>query len=244
MKSCLKTIMTLVGLVLIGLGLLGIFAATQLDKSATTFMQAGLEYVYQTDVEVDDVHVALANPAIEIEGIRIMNPPPFKEGEPALSMDTVRVLIDVPSLFSRAPTLPSVEVTNPQVTVRYRVGGGTNIGQLLASADRFEQRRDDSETPFGARRRFRVGSLDSEGGTMQFTTNILPVSSPNLNIDSFEIENLEDDPLNIGQIGALLLRGVFTRGLTADGVLDPIADKVRDILGPPDTDEAEQSSAP
>jgi hypothetical protein len=237
MKSCLKTIMTLVGLVLIGLALLGIFAATQLDKSATTFMQTGLQYVYQTDVEVDDVHVALANPAIEIKGIRIMNPPSFKQ-EPAVTMEKIRVVIDVPSLFSAAPTLPSVEVLNPHVTVRYRVGEGTNIGELLSNADRFEARRDDSETPFGARRRFRVGELDSDGGTMQFSTNILPVSTPEMKISNFEIEDLENDPLNIGQIGAVLLRGVFTRGITADGVLDPIADKVRDILGPTETDDA------
>ena len=230
--------MTLTGLVLIGLALIGIFAATQLDKSATAFLQTGLKYVYQTEVEVDDVHVALANPAIEIEGIRIMNPPEFKQ-EPAFTMDKVRVLIDVPSLFSAAPTLPAVEVTNPQVTVRYRVGEGTNIGQLLASADRFEARRDASATPFGVRRRFRVGSLDSEGGTMQFTTNVLPVSTPDLNIGSFDIENLEDDPMNVGQIGALLLRGAFTRGLSPDGMLDPIADKVREILGPPKSEDPE-----
>ncbi len=225
--------MTLTGLVLIGLALLGIFAATQLDKSAATFLQSGLKYVFQTSVEIDDVHVALANPAIEIEGIRIMNPPEFK-GEPAVTMESVRVVIDVPSLFSKAPTLPAVEVLNPEVTVRYRVGGGTNIGALLASADRFEARRDESAAPMGVRRRFRVGTLESEGGTMQFTTNILPVSTPELNIGSFDIENLSDDPLNVGQIGSLLLRGVFTRGITADGVMDPIADKIRDILGPAD----------
>ena len=236
MKSCLKTIMTLTGLVLIGLALLGIFAATQLDKSATTFLQTGLRYVYQTDIEIDDVHVALANPAIEIEGIRIMNPPTFKQ-EPAVTMESVRVVIDVPSLFSRAPTLPAVEVLNPQVTVRYRVGEGTNIGTLIASADRFEARRDESAAPIGVRRRFRVGSLQSDGGTMQFTTNILPVSTPELNIGSFDIENLSDDPLNVGQIGSQLLRGLFTRGITADGVMDPISDKIRDILGPTDPDD-------
>jgi hypothetical protein len=233
MKSCLKTIMTAAGLVLIGLGLLGIFLATQLDKSAATFLQAGLEYVYQTKVEVDDVHVALANPAIELEGVRIMNPPPYKE-EPGFTMDTVRVGIDVPSLFTRTPKLPEIEVANPVVTVRYRVGEGTNIGQLLGSAQRFEARRTDSDTPFGARRRFEVGKLTSTGGTIQFTTNVLPVSSPDLNVDAFEIENLKDDPLNVGQIGAYLLRGVFTRGITAEGVLDPISERIRDILGPRD----------
>lgn len=237
MKSCLKTIVTMVGLVLIALALLGIFAATQLDKSATAFMQTGLEYVYLTEVEVDDVHVSLANPAMEIEGIRIMNPPSFKQ-EPAITIEKVRVLIDVPSLFSSTPTLPSVEVLNPQITVRYRMGEGTNIGQLLKNADRFESRRDASDTPFGARRRFRVGTLDSEGGTMQFSTNVLPVSTPELKISAFEIEDLENDPLNIGQIGALLLRGVFTRGITVNGVFDPIADKVRDILGPAASDDA------
>jgi len=229
--------MTLTGLVLIGLALLGIFAATQLDKSATVFLQTGMQYVFQTDIQVDGVHVALANPAIEIEGIQIMNPPSFKQ-EPAITMDKVRVLIDVPSLFSSAPTLPAVEVLNPKLTVRYRVGEGTNIGKLLGNADRFESRRDDADTPFGASRRFRLGTIKSDGGTVQFATNVLPISSPEVEVSAFQIDDFENDPLNIGQIGSMLLRGIFTEGITADGVFDPIAGKLRDILGPAESKDA------
>lgn len=231
MKSCLKTIMTVTGLVLIGIAVIFILAATQLDRNATGALEQGLSYVYQSKVEVEDVRVALAEGALDVNKIRIMNPPEFKEG-PAIDIERVRVSIDWPSLFSETPRLTGIEVLNPHVFVHYKAGSGTNIGALIDSASRFEARRKDSDTPLGTRRRFVIDQLESEGGAIQVSTNLLPVASPEVNVASFTIEDVAGNkPLNVGDMGVLLLRSLFTRGMTPDGMLGPITDRLKDILG-------------
>jgi uncharacterized protein involved in outer membrane biogenesis len=132
-KLFLKSVLTLVGLVLILLGVGVLVASSQADRWGSPLIARYLTNVFQSQVSVDGMSVYPLLAAVEIRGISVENPEGFTAGE-AMRIPRTRIRFDAMSLFSDTPVIDSILVEDADVTLHYELGSGTNLGTLARNA--------------------------------------------------------------------------------------------------------------
>lgn len=250
MRFLLKTVITGTGLVLIFIGVAALFLLTQLDGAVRSAIERSLSYIYQTQVHVDKVTFVISQGAMDLEGLIISNPEPFKEG-PAVEISHVHLEFEPSSLLTRTPVIEKVTLHNARVYLRLETGHGTNLGRLDANASRLSGETDTAAPPT-ARRKFVIREFRSDAARVEFSSNILPVSSVGMDVEPFTMNELSSTkPVSTIDVCVLFMRNVLKEGLSIKGLLGPAADRLRAEFGrgstsaadTADTDEAGKSKA-
>ena len=230
MKAVVRFLVTTIGLVLIVMALGVILASTQAGAAAGAALSHVLAYVYQTNVTIDHVAFVPREGAMSIQGLTIHNPAPFKEG-PAISIGELLVRAEPLTLLSSKPVVKDVVMRGAQIFVRYEAGRGTNLGKLDENARRLNAPKPPSNGPLLASREYVIKSFRSEMAKLDISANFIPLSSLQLDIAPFTLEDLSSDtPVSTTQIGTLFIRSLLRESISVNGLMKPIADKLNEEL--------------
>ena len=230
MRFLVKSLLTGTGLVLILFGVVALFLVTQLDSSVRTAIERSLSHIYQTNVRVDHVSFILSQGALDVEGVTIFNPEPFKEG-PAVEIGHAHLEFVPSTLISRTPVIQTVTLHDALVHLRLETAHGTNLGRLDANASRLSD-GPDAGTPVAARRKFVIREFRSDAARVEFSSNILPVSSVGMDVQPFTMSELSSTkPVSTIDVCILFIRNVLQEGISLKGVLGPVADRLRAEFG-------------
>ncbi len=225
MRFLLKSLPVGIGLILVLAGVVALFLATQLTRSVRTTLERSLSYIYQTDVRIDKVAFVLSQGDIDLEGVTIYNPKPFKEG-PAIEIGRVHADLAPSTLLSSKPVVRTVTLHDARVHMRLEAGVGTNLGHLEKNASRLSGGADIG-APATARREFVIQEFRSEAARVEFSTNILPVSSVGMDVQPFTMTELSGaKPVSTIDVCILFVRNVLQEGISIKGVLGPVADRL------------------
>lgn len=233
MRSCLKTLMIVTGILLILIAVVVILAATQLKTVAHTAIERSLGIAFLTDVSVEDVAIGLREGHIEIQNLVVGNPASFRTGS-AMELETVVVDIDVKTIFSRTPTISQITVTGANVNLRHELTDGTNLTMLARHASRFSTdaevgaKESDSSEAEGLGRKFIIKELVCEDVTVAMSSNLIPKSGLNVDVAPFTLTEIsEDHPVSTAELSAVFIRSLIKQTLSTKGLLRPIADLLR-----------------
>lgn len=230
MRFLLKSISIGTGLVLVLLGVIALFLATQLAGSIQSAIERSLSYIYLTNVSVEEIDFVPSQGAMDLQGVTIFNPEPFKEG-PAVEIGHVHLEFVPASFLSRTPILRNVTLHDARVHLRLETGHGTNLGKLDANASRLVD-GPDIGTPVTARRKFVIQEFRSDAARVEFSSNILPVSSVGMDVQPFTMNELSSTkPVSTIDVCVLFIRNVLQEGLSIRGVLGPITERLRAEFG-------------
>ena len=214
MLSFLRIGMTILGLTLILIGVGGVFGLSQSGRFAKGFVETELEEILSTEVEIGGMRVLPFRRAIELTGLRVMNPEGFNEGD-ALSCERIQILLDPTTVFSEVRVIEELSLEGMEIRYRVQVGEGINIGRLAKAAETAAEDQ---------RSRFVVKSLRCEDAEVHLSTNIIPLASVGVNLVSLHLEDLnESRAISAGALTSILLRSLLGEIVTLDGLLDPIA---------------------
>ena len=232
MRSCLKTLMIGIGILLILTAVLLIIAATQLKTVTRSGLEHTLSIAFLTDVTVEDVDLALHEGHIEIHNIVVGNPASFRTGS-AMELGTVIADVDMKTLFSRTPTIDRIVVKEAHVDLRHELAEGANLVMLARNASRFskqdEAASEEAAPPAdGPGREFIIKELTCEDATVAMSTNVIPMSGLKVEVAPFTLADIgKDRPISTAELSAIFIRSLIQQTLSTKGLLRPIADLLR-----------------
>jgi hypothetical protein len=159
-----RGLLALVALLLVAVGALWLY----LDEATQTVLERGGEAALGVATSVGHVSVRPLSGRIEIERVRIANPPGFSD-EPFLALETGRVEIALGSLSSDIVVLPSIELRGVALRLE-KQGRRANYDGLLArdADDASDGTRD------GGGRGVVVRRLSIDGVTAHLDAEIVP----------------------------------------------------------------------
>ena len=256
MKRFFRVAVIAVGTLLIVVAVGVLLFITQADTVAKGVIERALTQVTDVPANVDSVRILPLDQSIEIRGLTLLNPKPFKAG-PAIRVERIRLRLDLKTWFSRTPTIRQILVQGADLRVRYRLGEGTNLGRLArrAGGDEAEpapeEKAGTDENPgseAGAAspeaRAFMIKELRCENAKVSIGTNIIPLASVGTELASFTLADLGDKPITTGKITAIFLRTALKQTLSLNGILKPVMFLIRKELGNLPADESGASAEP
>ena len=194
MKSFLKFGFTALGLVLILLGVASLLTYTQLDKIGKYAIENVLDKSFSGGGSVENVTVSPFDQSIDIIGLKLANPDTFKDGE-AVECGRVHIEFDPKTVFARPPVIQRVVVEDAEVSYRYEVGEGTNIGALAKEA----------QASILKSFTFLVRELDCKGVKVHFNTNLLPMARVGVDLINIHMDDLsKDEPVRTVDVLSLI----------------------------------------
>ena len=229
MKSCLKTLMIGLGLILLLVGALGLLAVSQAQSWAKTGVERSLTAAFGAPVAVVSASWTYGAPGIAIVGVEVANPEGFPEGA-AVRCGEVRARIDPATWMSGTPEIALLEVEGAEVYVEYDLLKGSNVGTLLENAERLsaliDRGRGEDE------RRFVIREFRSGPAVVCVRSGMLTDRAMEIEIEPFTMQDVgADRPLTSGEVGSLVLRNVLRESVGFKGLLKPVADLLRDVAG-------------
>ena len=171
-------------------------------------------------VELDSVNLGLTEASIELNGLRLYNPPDFPE-RGALEIRQARVDYDWRSLFSRELRFSEIVLDVPSLVVVRKADGETNAERLGGKGRARARRPAESpaeptpgpsggEGPAGAEkppRSFRVDRLVLRVGTVEYRdhTRAGAGGGPGITAMTLNVEQEHRDVTSLEQLGGLVL---------------------------------------
>lgn len=227
MKSCLKTLMIGLGLVLLFVGAIGLLAASQAKSWARTGVERSLTAAFGAPVVVESVSWTFGAPGIALLGVEVANPEGFPEGA-AVRCSRVEARIDPATWMSGTPEIALLEVEGAEVYVEYDLLKGSNVGTLLENAERvsalIDRGRGEDE------RRFVIREFRNGPAVVNVRSGMLTDQAMEVEIEPFTMQDVgADRPLTSGEVGSLVLRNVLRESVGFKGLLKPVADLLRDV---------------
>ncbi|HOF40194.1 MAG TPA: hypothetical protein PLD73_08980 [Candidatus Hydrogenedentes bacterium] len=236
MRSCLKTLMVSIGIVLILIAILLLLAATQLKTVARSGIERTLSFAFLTDVSVESVDLVLQEGHVELHNLTVNNPASFRSG-PAMELGTIVADLDLKTLFSATPTLRSLVIRDVRVNLRHELAEGANLVMLARHASRFSKPdgaagetadKSTSKRPARAAREFIIQELRCEGATVLMSSNLIPLSRVQVEVAPFTITEFSNNrPVSAADLSAIFIRSLIRQTLSTKGLLRPIADLLR-----------------
>lgn len=229
MKGCLKTALIVVGCGLILTAIVMLVVVTRADTYAKGIIEASARYATGTNITVERVRFLPAKQSVEILGVVIENPPPYKSG-PAVTIPRILVSFDIKTLFSRTPTVTRVLVEGAQVAVRYRLGEGTNVGALTKIVEAPPTDKPPSN------RRFVIKEFECKGTQVSLATNALPLSGVFFDVAPFTLkDDVGEQAVTTAELTRIFLNTLVREALSVKGLLKPVSGAIegglRSFLG-------------
>ncbi|GMW00057.1 MAG: hypothetical protein AMXMBFR84_11950 [Candidatus Hydrogenedentota bacterium] len=227
-KALVKAIVIAVGLVLIGIGVAGIFAITQIESTGRRTIESTLSHVYQTQVSLGRVSVSFRERSLVLHELIIFNPLPFEEGV-AMAFPVTSISFELGTVFDDVPAVDRIVLRDAIVNLRYEAGTGTNLRAIYAAASR--ERYTAGADTRGVKRHCTVNELRCESAILNASSNFAPGGALKLTLDPFTLNDLGlTDPVNTADIAALFVRSLFTQGLTVKGVAGPVVKRIEEEI--------------
>lgn len=230
MKRLVKALLTLLGLVLVAAGVGAILLLGPGQKACKKPIEENLTRAMGAPATIESVSLAPWRQQMELRGLVVSNPQGFKEG-PAMQFDRIIVTVDLRSLLSKTPTVESAVLQGGRVFLRYEVGKGTNLQRLAENAAQAnstdEGQKEGSAGFFDFRKEFVIKDLSLEEAHVELSSNLLPLSSVELDLVSFSLHDVsKDKPVNTADLTVVVLRSLLKEVVTLKGILAPIAEAV------------------
>ncbi len=218
MKSFVKFALTSVGLVLILIGVIGIFVLTQAQDFLTKAVDELLTEAFGSSASVKSVSLSPGNRALVLHEFALANPEGFAPGD-ALRCARVELRLKPRTFLTDAPAIETMDIEGADIHYRYELGRGTNIAALARTL---------SEKPVEDAPKFKVEKLRCRNAKVHFSANVIPGPDLALNVVTIRLENLENGaPVTTAQMTSIFLRSVLVETLTIKGLLSPVFAKIR-----------------
>ncbi|MDK1021835.1 MAG: hypothetical protein QGD90_09400 [Candidatus Hydrogenedentes bacterium] len=218
MKSFVKFALTSVGLVLILIGVIGIFVLTQAQDFLTKAVDEVLTEAFGSSASVKLVSLNPANRTLVLHEFALANPEGFAPGD-ALRCARVELRLKPRTFLTDTPAIEMMDIEGADIHYRYELGRGTNIAALARTL---------SEKPVEDAPAFKVEKLRCRDAKIHFSANIIPGPDLALNVVTIRLENLENGaPITTAQAASIFLRSVLKETLTIKGLLGPVFAKIR-----------------
>ncbi len=219
--------MTFIGVLLIAAAVLVMVATPELSAMLRRHFEQRLSDTLDTPVTIERVRVQPLRARLEIENIRVLNPPGF-EAEPAIVVGRVSAQSDWPTLFKREPRLRRVELHQTQWSVRHAIGSGVNLVVLARQAQTKAAARKagaDPAPPGRAEdaRRVVVDELVLMRSEATLQSNLIPGGKLTVQLEPLAVSAVGEQPVSTAQVTAMLLRSVIIELATLNGVVRPLA---------------------
>jgi len=228
MKSIIKTGMIAIGLILIGLAVAVVLLRAPLEEFAQKRIEQRLGHVFGSDAQVGELRLLPAKRGIELLGVTVGNPPSFEPG-PAITCEQVLVRPDFRTLFSSVLVVDEVALTGLAADLRYRVGEGTNLGQLSKQAADLAAAQQALAAKGISERMLKVKTLTCSGARMTVrgvATAGIPLT---LRVEPFTLHNLGDgNSVSFAKVSSIFLRSLLMETLTLKGLLRPVVNLLRE----------------
>jgi len=197
---------------------LGVFVARNIIIKRA--VQTAIQKTTGFDLEMGKVHVGVFSPVFEVTDTTLINPEDFPE-RTAMEIKTLRVVYDLPSVFTKNVHLKEVTIDIPKAILIVREDGKSNLEQLGKLAI-----QEDSEVGDEAERkpdtdksghRVRIDELTLRLGTLEMRQYSEGESAPSIDsydldfdrtahdVDSFDVVN--------GMITAAIIEGMGSHAM-------------------------------
>lgn len=230
MISAFRFITTSIGLFLIGMALIGLLLIGPFSHLLAWGAARDLSRIHGTDVTLADLKVRPFQGRVELQGVTLSNPPPYRAG-PAAVFERVVIHLDLPAILSGQPRIARVVASGTTIHLRHQAADGTNIGALAraANAAAQEQRRDAAEEATPGTAGFQVGAIRSEGTVIRLSSDLLPELEVPLEVRDFALDGLDTHGRLVrAEIGSLVLRSMLLEATGIPGIAEPIRRVLRD----------------
>ena len=228
MKSFVKFALTSVGLVLILIGVIGVFVLTQAQDFLTSAVDEVLTEAFGSSASVKSVSLSPANRALVLHDFALANPEGFAPGD-ALRCERVQIRVRPRTFLTDTPVIETMDIEGADIHYRYELGRGTNIAAIARAL---------SKKPVEDAPTFKVEKLRCRDAKIHFSANFIPAPDLALKVVTIRLENLENGaPITTSQATSIFLRSVLKETLTIKGLLSPVFEKIRgevDELAPDD----------
>ncbi len=218
MKSFIKFALTSVGLVLILIGVIGIFVLTQAQQLLTNAMDEVLTDAFGSSASVKSVSLSPGNRALVLHEFALANPEGFAPGD-ALKCARIELRVKPGTFLTGAPSIETMDIKGADIDFRYELGRGTNIAAIARAL---------SQEPVEDAPAFKVEKLRCRDAKIHFSANVIPGANLPLNVVTIRLDNLENGaPITAAQTTSIFLRSVLMETLSIKGLLSPVFAKVR-----------------
>ena len=226
MRRLLRFAVATVGGLLIVVGVAVLLLSSHAARFVKPAVERRLTEVFGTQTTMDSIAFSPIKGAVAIRGLAVINPEPFK-GEPALRFGRIEIQCDPQSMLTRNPTVRQVLLEDGQVSLRYELGRGTNLGVLAKHAAEFAE----AQKARKGTRSFIIEKLECKPTKVELSSNILPGAALPLNLVSFTRTDLsKESPVTPPQMAAIVIRSLLTEILTVKGILTPVATRLKEEL--------------
>lgn len=216
MNKLLRRILMSIGVVLLGLLLLIAGVLLARDGIATSLIKKGVAKT-GFGLELKQLHIALAPPGLEIESLKLTNPPDFPEAG-ALELRQVKVAYNRSASTKEETRLKEVTFNIPNLTIVRKADGEVNFQRFAKQSKQEKTAGGEQPAPQPApdkkkvERKVRIDQLSFRIGTVLIRTYKTGQKDPSeqkfeLNLDKKYTNVTNDDLKKI--VSQLMLEIVF-----------------------------------
>lgn len=217
MQSFFKIALTTIGLVLILIGVVGVFALTQAQSMLTKTVDEVLYETFGPAAAVKNVSISPSDRALVLHNFSLQNPKGFI-AEDALQCKRIIVRLKPRTLLGDTPVVEMIDMEDAYIKISLETGLGTNVAALansLAIAD-------------GDAPSFKLEKLRCRGANLHLGRNIVTTGDDATKVVSIRIEELGDgDEVTPAMVTAAFLRSILAETLTMEGIPKHIAQNIR-----------------
>lgn len=228
MKTAIKTIMTLVGLLLISVAVVVMVFASRIEGLVRHAVETHVSEALGVNVSIEGIRLAPAQLGVELVGLRVQNPIGFKE-DSAIECGHILIQPDLKTLFADTVTINQILLNGLKVDLRYRAGEGSNLGNISRLSS---QRAEPPKEGEKEKHLVQVKEVRSTGGSFEARSNLSLGVPLSLHLEPFTITNLGGgQPISSKQLSSILARSLVMETITLKGLLRPIVDLLRKETG-------------
>lgn len=234
MKSALKFIMTLTGLLLIGVNVAVVLLLTQFEGLLRDGLTHQAGQILDAEVHLEAVRIDWAEQALVFKGISIFNPEGFTDRD-AVRIDTLWVRPDLLTVFGKTPVIREIVLQAAEVHLQYKPDIGANLGAMMEQARRWSEEQAEGEKLVWGRP-MSVARLRSDPVTLLVQSVDPPSPEIPLTLEAFSVDDPGGgEPVSGARIIHLVLNNLMRRLTTLEGLSAPVKEL---LLGEADLDAA------
>jgi hypothetical protein len=192
-----------------------------LNAIARVSIEKVLSHILLVNVSVESVHVSLLSGKASLHRLVIGNPEGYKTPE-AFSVDTVAVVADIRSFRTSQPTIKSITLQNPRITLEQGFSE-SNVSHLIHNASRLKGEKVEKEAPPAARKNIRIQTLTIDGAAVSLSAPVLQGREIAFSMPPIELHDIGDEQnrVTIATAVQVVLTTILTSAIDAGGTLIP-----------------------
>jgi uncharacterized protein involved in outer membrane biogenesis len=220
-KSIARTLFLVAGLLIVLLVIVASVFWLHLNAIARVSIEKVLSHVLLVNVSVESVRISPLSGKAALHRLVIGNPEGYKTPE-AFSVDTVAVVADIRSFRTSQPTIKSITLHNPRITLEQGFSE-SNISRLIRNASRLKSQTAERKAPPAARKQIRIQTLTIDGAAVALSAPVLQGREITVPMPAIELHNIGDEQnrVTIATAVQVVLVTILSSAIDAGGTLIP-----------------------